>query len=475
MIPSFAPKIKVTLKKVPRREGAGRVAHLNAGVIPEFDLTPYLGESGGVVTNRGINQPAGTFSITLADKQDSRSLDSLYASIEPMDYVEIRMARVASNRELPIVMRGFVSRVERVETMGQDGRPVRAVQVTGHDFAKILQVAQISYEKEYLFSNWLLTLFPLSERYGTWYAGSVSDFVRNAVGLFVREFLGEMFLFGALEDEPAIKVDATVTGARVGPFGLTNFEGDIWQLLANWTDLGWNELFVEDREDAPYLVYRPVPWYDLEGRLIMADAGAVAPPEIQVGADEVESQNLARSDQNVANFFRLDAPMAEVINRDWVGVKALQDGLTLDYGYRNNQPEIYGLRKMTIRSNQGPDDGSNAAMVCTAEEKRAQADSSGLWYMTRTRQLKALHRDNAVYEEGSILMRGNETIKPGHYIRLKRGILNSRYYVTHVTQQFHPFNSFKTTLQLARGEGYIDRLNSHASPYNGEKGRGAYG
>jgi hypothetical protein len=475
MIQSFTPKIKVTLRKVPRRKGADRVSHLNASVIPEIDLTPFLGEQGGVTTHRGLNQPSGTFSIALADKVDPASMDTLYGSIEPMDMVEIRMARESKWAVLPIVMRGFVSHVERVETIGQDGRPMRSIHVTGHDFGKLLQIMQISYQREYIYGNFLLTSFPMFERFGVWYKGTAKEFVETTIGKFIKEFLGDMYLFGALKDELTLKVDASVIGARVGPYGIPNYEGDIWQLLTNWTDLGWNELFIEDRPDAAYLVYRPVPYYDLAGQLIMADSGAEAPEEIDVMADEVESLNVSRADTVVANFFQVNAPMAEVVNQEWIGVQATQNGLTLVHDNRNCLPEIYGLKKMTMRTNQAADDGSTAAMICTGSQKEDQARSAGYWYRKRLDEMKRLNQDNVAYEEGSLSMRGNHAIKPGMYIRLKRGTLASRYYVSHVTQQFTPFQAFKTTLQLTRGEGYIDRINANSSAYVGEKGKGAYG
>lgn len=481
-IESFSPKVSVILKKVPRRKGADRVSYLNASIIPEIDLSPFLGEQGGVTTHRGLYQPVGTFSITLADKMDPASLDSLYGSIEAMDMMEIRMARRPKGTVLPIVMRGFVSHVERIESIGQDGRPMRSIQVTGHDFGKLLQIMQISYLREYVYGNFLITSFPMFERFGILYSGTASEFVEKTVGTFVQKFLEAMDWASALQDVPIFNVEATVKGARVGPFGIPTYEGDIWQLLTNWTDLGWNELYVEDREDAPCLVYRPVPYYSLDPKsgqgtkdLIMAGSGAVAPEEIPVTAAEVESLSLSRSDQNVANFYTLDAPMAEINNRDWIATQALQNGMTQDFDHRNCHQDIYGLKRLPMRSNQAADDGSTAKQLPTAEEKRAQLASAGSWYKSRVAQLKAMNRDNVVFEEGSLSMRGNEAIRPGVYIRLARGGLNSRFYVVGVTQQFHPFQSFKTTLQLSRGEGYIDRINAHSSAYVGEKGKGVYG
>ncbi len=475
MIPSFNPKISVILNKVQRRDGAARVSYLNGMAIPPIDLTPYLGEQGGVTTTRGIKQAAGTFHVTLTYAMDSKSFDSMYASIEPMDAIEIRMSRSQEGAQPSIVMRGFVSHVERVEVMGQDGRPSRAVHVSGHDFGKILQIAQVNYQKDYIYGQYLLGSLPMYDAYGLYVMGPAKQFVEQVVG-YLQDFLMTMFVSGGLSSDLRLSADATVEGALVGPYGIPAYDGNIWQLLTNWTDIGWNELFIEDREDSAYVVYRPAPYYNLAGTLILADQGAKAPKVIKVMADEVESLSLSRSDQDTANFFQVEAPMSEYNSLDAVKNEAILNGWVVDTKHRNNMPEIYGLKKMTWRTGQCLDDGTPRKKDALVEEKRAISTSDGNWYLTRVRQLGDMNRDNSVYEEGSLSMRGNEAILPGNYIRLVRSDpTGSRYYVTHVTQQFTPFQAFKTTLQLSRGEGYIDRLNAHSSPYVGEKGKGAYG
>lgn len=468
MIPTFAPKISVILKKVQRREGADRINYLAGSMIESIDLTPFLGEMGGVTTSRGLNQPAGTFQVVLADKMDARSMDTMYASVEAMDMLDIRFARLQQG-ELPIVMRGLVSHVSRDESMGQDGKPRRTITITGHDYGKFLQIMQVSYLREYIYGNFPLTAFPMFEVYGKWFGDhTASQFVEEIVSSLVDNFIRDVWLNGALKDLPVLLVDATVTGSRVGPFGIPTYEGDIWTLLTNWCDIGWNELFIEDRADAAYVVYRPVPYYDLAGDLIMASEGAVPPDEVEVGIDEVESLSLSRSDGNLANFFQIEAPLAEILNMDWIKIQATQNGLTLVRDNRNCLPEIYGLKKMNARTMQSAESATIEALQAETAAKPVQAVAMGGWYKSRRDQMKRIHQDNVIYEEGQISMRGNEKIKAGMYVMLRRGSRTTRHYVTGVSHSFTPFQSFKTTLQVTRGESYIRRLGDAGSPYQAE-------
>jgi len=52
---------------------------------------------------------------------------------------------------------------------------------------------------------------------------------------------------------------------------------------------------------------------------------------------------------------------------------------------------------------------------------------------------------------------------------LKRGSRESRFYVTSVSHQFTPFQSFKTTLQVTRGESYLKRIQENGFPYLAER------
>jgi hypothetical protein len=134
----FNPQISIVLKKnIGRATIDGSVAASTrfTGTSRNIDLTPYLGEEGSVVTQKSVRAPAGMFSITLADKLTSGEHESLYGVIEPMDVIEIRMARDTSKyvsggyaQNMPLMMRGFVTDIARSEEMtgdGPDARPVR--------------------------------------------------------------------------------------------------------------------------------------------------------------------------------------------------------------------------------------------------------------------------------------------------------------------------------------------------------------
>jgi hypothetical protein len=89
------PQISVVLKKnIGRANIGGDIAASQRfqGTARTIDLMPWLGDAGGVKTSKSVRQPAGMFSIVLADRMEESERDSLYAAIEPMDVVEIRMA-----------------------------------------------------------------------------------------------------------------------------------------------------------------------------------------------------------------------------------------------------------------------------------------------------------------------------------------------------------------------------------------------
>jgi hypothetical protein len=94
----FSPQISVILRKnIGRATVAGTIAASQRfqGTARTLDLTPYLGETGAVVVSKNVRDAMGTWSVTLADDLAPGQLESLYGVIEPMDVVEIRMARDA--------------------------------------------------------------------------------------------------------------------------------------------------------------------------------------------------------------------------------------------------------------------------------------------------------------------------------------------------------------------------------------------
>ncbi|MDR1275755.1 MAG: hypothetical protein LBL72_05165 [Candidatus Accumulibacter sp.] len=88
------------------------------------------------------------------------------------------------------------------------------------------------------------------------------------------------------------------------------------------------------------------------------------------------------------------------------------------------------------------------------------------WSGKRRTLLARINRDNVLFEKGTIVVRGNEKIKPGTYVSIIRGGKEfGKFYVVKVTHAFTPYRSYVTTLQVGRGTSYITRLQADTSPY----------
>lgn len=482
-----APSLQVILRKlVGRRDGLSQRYREAARHV---DLTPFLGEGGGVVTTKGIRDPAGGFTVTLVDRRDARraqgvaSLDSLYGFVEPMDLVEIRMARRPAaypSQRPPVVMRGFVSSVNRQEIMGSDGRPNRQVVISGQDYGKIAQMVQIFYKHLYAAGAHLLTGYDLSVVYGiSFTAMPANTFIRTAVGQILNPWLAGMSTVAKLPQIGQFGFDLSVPQGRVGPYGIQPYQGAVAQFMASWADLAWNELFVEDRDTAlgdaetgVFYVYRPYPWKDIDGNLIMP--GAANPGRIVIDIDEVLESSLSHSDAQVANFFWVEAPQSELVGQQSLNVESLVRGTAFVADNPNADPRLYGLRKMQVRSNQLAPGMRGIPVNKTYAEKLANSESYRGWLGLRREQLKALHQDNVVFENGSFKLKGNERIRAGRYLQLTRGGLKPEYYVTQVQHQFQPFAAYTTEVTVERGTGMLLRTAQTQSPYLLEGASGPY-
>lgn len=122
----YRPQISILLHKVVNRtatvaEGVNVADRIKATEGGSIELARYLGDGSTVTVRRTCRgQDTGMFSITFPDQMNASQMDSVYGLVEPMDAVEIRMARRIAGGEaakLPIVLRGFVSEVTRSEAM----------------------------------------------------------------------------------------------------------------------------------------------------------------------------------------------------------------------------------------------------------------------------------------------------------------------------------------------------------------------
>jgi hypothetical protein len=477
------------------------VANRVSGAYRIIDLTPYLGQGTSVSVRKSIREPAGAFSIALLDIVDAQPggvSDSLYGLLEPMDYVEIRMARsrheyVGQNlpNGLPIVMRGFIEGVHRTEAI-VSGKPVRRITVTGHDYGKIPQIAVIFPAATYATGVDYLTEFPLL-RFG-FGANNISaaewitKVVKNILNPFLVGILAtaayDFLSAGAFQGSgPMVLLDVESSiSAAVAPYSMQLYQGTVQAFIEQWADLAWNEVFIEDRADGPVMVYRPIPYMNLDGMPIQ---GGKTPwlydakgGRLELTPDDLVEVKMSRTDANVANYFYVTAPaayLADMQALNYASLTGYYAQTNLDSSDSNCDPGLYGLRLMTVQSNQADQSqiGLNPQDM-DEQAKNVYASNWLEWAERRRVTLDALNRDNVVFETGELLIKGNERLKPGNFFNLRRGALFGSYYLHAVEHEFLPFDSFKTRLYVERGTGFLARTKESIAPAWREGNQGAY-
>ena len=90
--------------------------------------------------------------------------------------------------------------------------------------------------------------------------------------------------------------------------------------------------------------------------------------------------------------------------------------------------------------------------------------------------LAQINKDNVIFENGTMRLRGNERIKAGTQMHLTRGggKVESSAYVTQVDHDFSPFQGFYTSVAFERGTDFIERSQKQNPSYFTEiDGKGA--
>lgn len=482
------PRISVHLYKTISREtidGQKAVSARYKGKDEFFDLTPMLGEGSAVRTSKSVREPAGAFSITFADKPMATgkdgsiqligsTLESMYGLIEPMDVIEIRMWNGIGRcpAKLPIKMRGFVSDVARQQTMGQDGRPIRQVVVTGHDYGKIWQTYQVIYLAAYAEGKDLLTSYSLNELFGFGVVNSMpaSDFIRRAIEKIINPQIARFMP----ENTPMPKKLETGDSLSV-KHGMVNLsfqemQGSIYDILKFHGDVGiWNELYTEDREDGVHVVYRATPALSLSpnadgSRKIMEDAPD--PEYVTVLDGQVVSISVTRTDSTVANFFWVNNSRFDMIDDMQRKLSAIpaDDGRVSLKDYPNAAPKYYGTRAMYGETQQGDNGITNMTSGLPEEAQDSRSKLQEAWIDKRRRQMLEMNKDNVVFERGSASIKGGpmrgdgrECMKAGDYAQFLMGNVFYEAYVVQMDDEFIPYQGYTTTLALERCTGFVER------------------
>ena len=491
------PEVDIWLYKTIGRDsidGNWAVSTRYQGKDEYIDLTPFLNDGASVRTSKSVREPAGAFSITFADKAqtawDSGELETVYGLIEPMDVIEIRMWGGMGPRPilLPIVMRGIVSDISRSEVMGEDGRPMRTVTVSGQDYGKAWQTYQVLYMPAYASGKALLTSFLLWELFGLEARNTLPapDFAKEMVEKVLNPYLNDLFPENFPLPRQITVGDGVAVQHGVVNNNYQNAQGSVYEIMRTYGDVGiWNELYTEDREDGVHLVYRPIPAFLLstpEGRASAKIQDDAPIPGVSLIKDYgIKAMNVTRSDRNVANFFWVNNSKFDLIDDIVRKLYALQDGTVSIENYPNAAKRFYGVRPMYAETQQGEDTISNMTGGLREAAHNARSTLQMAWLDNRRRIMAEMNKDNVLYEHGNAVVKGgpvrvdgeNDLMKAGDYALFIRGTMKYLAYVHQVDHDFLPFRSYTTTLHFDRGEGFATRASLEGSPWLAELSRRA--
>jgi hypothetical protein len=440
-----------------------------------IDVSPLLGDNGHVTTAKALDAPKGTWQISVPDQPfkltPTAVADSLYGQVAPMDVIEIRLARNAyayPDKQPPVVMRGFVRSVTRSESMGEDGTPSRMVTLAGDDYGCIGEIAQLTLLAGGGYGQDLLPiLWPADFGMGDFTYLSAPAYIWVFVDKLMNDLLKKM-----QAASPAVKLlkyDPSVTKGEVYISRMTETEGTAWKMMFDQADTPWNELYVEDREDGPWVVYRPTPWKDRDGKFITntgqtinagkiakvaPDADASTPvPEFRM----VRSATYQRTDAQVKNVYWVTTRASFISEQAKLGLALAQQWPDV---HRLNDPNCagdrYGPRILTLETTQVPA-GATAQATTGRGEASSNANSLEEWAALRRQWLIAANTDNVLRDQGSLVVRGNEKLKIGAYYQIQRGQLVCDHYITEVSHTFVPGHEFFTQVQFIRSTNYDQR------------------
>lgn len=404
----------------------------------EIDITHWFGDGSVIRTSKGIMEPHGTFTITFLDKIIDDA-NSIYAKLAPMDGIKILAAHDGS-QDMKCIMRGFISDIHRDETIGDDGRPVRRVTVTGHDVGK-LWITQILYflpiPKD---AKDLMSSYGIYEKF----LGSSPKLMSGAAFLSAVIF---MVISPQLENLEAdaklgIHLNPAPEGEGTVPAYLIQQYQDVsvYQFLYSLLDAGaFYELWMDDPGDGVVEVrWRPL-WSGPDGETVTAD--------------DIQSISVWRNDSKVSNWFWAYPRAGAVISQTQAYIEAMRAGELPDARKHEACAEKYfGLRKMEVNFSLVPPGWSSNADVTVESQYRIGEKDMTAWIQSRITTLKDLNKDNSLKESCTLRLSGNEKIRAGRWLTVIKKDADFRYYATRVEHEIVLWQSFVTTVHGERGE-----------------------
>ena len=463
----YRPRLEVTI--------TGR--HLQGGTINgvAVDSTPFFFNDTSdqdlisVSTHKDIKDSVGSFVITLTTRRDAYGRTWEHR-LNPMDYVEIAMTHDAVG-PIPTIMRGFITNVSMTMTE-VNGQPEMAVQVQGNDYGKLFIKAQlfiVFQGKQILFGSDAnqeggAAIF-WTEFWGLFRNGAYSakplDFIDALLGFNATPGDNSTFRPGilasfiSLKDAPPMR--SSVHAEEFRPNYLVPLQssaaplGSVQNLLDAYKASPFYEMFIEERVDGPYLVWRLAPFLDANGALISLgpNLGAIYPsvPSVHdVLMQDIITDNIGHQDKDQYSYFEaLPSAIASSNSavRNLYGEPVEGGGAAI---WRRELSRQFGFNPMQISF---PLLFTDISSMTQTNALTVDAD-----YMLETKALnqwlEAAFADQYTFENGEVVIRGDSTFHIGEYFRIVE--TGQTLYIEAVEHSFTIDKiSYTTKLDLTRG------------------------
>lgn len=438
-----------------------------------------------VSTQKTLDAPAGTFSMTLAGgKWFSSQL------IKSNDLVVIQMGyKTIEGESLSTVMVGLVDRVRRTRDVDSG----MATSITGRDFGKILIKSNLKFypevagantdnsEKFFLTTEGWLTL---SSEFTD--ANSVKGTPAIILDNIMRFLLPRLNkVKWTVWDENKVKpvakkVDVTnilrYNFAKVDMFmplifSVDQYEGSLWNLMERASIKPFAELFIDVRDpdeawnkgNKPRVVNETIEKASDAAKAKLPKGKGYYPyPRFPFGKDNSVVSVFMRNtpfDKNMWDkLLTHEVTASDVIDEDlsfsddehynlfWAGTTLNPFGTDLK---RVSPPlmnqknvERYGLSPLEVEIEGLSIDPNNAQNNVLMEGMSKEYTS----------KLKSWYENNHFYLNGSMTIRGKGNYRIGQ--RLQASGIMKEFYIESVTQSFSVFEGWTTSLSLTRGKDY---------------------
>jgi murein DD-endopeptidase MepM/ murein hydrolase activator NlpD len=430
-----------------------------------------------VQTHKDIGEVAGTFSLKLVARRDRHGRTWAHL-IEPMDYVEIHLQNTVDEPGFTTVMRGFVDVCQLMIGTGQDGSPQTYVLIEGRDYGKLFlrqfyfMLPSVGPIPSAVAGPQLAAIFAVELGLATDVILDPGEWLTRVWRIFSDPKNG---IAAVPPGAPSLDI---IVGESLHNYFVANvqqvpFTGSIWNYISYFISQPFFEMFITDdveqpggqsgsqndeqlsqqaQRGRPVLVWRRSPYkVGQEAQPVAFDPDATFPdvPDLSLAADVITMQ-VGRHDQEAYSyFFTLPTKAFGMDDTGWWsiygkeraygGIAIWDQALTRRFGFLPLDPQLQ-LWPANV-----PWD-----MATADEMDRTLAGDFAPTLRELTDWLYKVFRQNYLYEQGTLSVRGNANIRIGRHVRLQP--TGQYFYIEAVDHNFStdPL-SFQTTVTVTRG------------------------